>query len=158
MCSKCDHHPVLAAHTYKKKQYFSETLSSTSTSSSSSGGSKMSHLPIYRDELSFQDRNRSRLDDMCRRMDADMRSPFKHSWDDEFERMCGGFYQLRPSTDSLGRRRKMPDGAELLDEGSAVKSTFVDDPVTKSRRFETSFDVKEYNPEDISVKVRQLIG
>ena len=111
----------------------------------------MSRLPIFRDDLSFHDRNRRAFDDM--------RHPFTSTgsatWDDELDRMCRDFYQLRPSSDPL--RRLRTSGGEMgsresLDE-SAVRSMMIEDPQTKSRRFEMSFDVKDYDPKEISVKV-----
>ena len=44
---------------------------------------------------------------------------------------------------------------ETLDDSKGV---FVEDPVTKGRRFEMRFDVKDYDPNDISVHVGLFIS
>lgn len=118
-------------------------------------------LPIFREDLSFHEKQQRMMEDMRKRMgmDQDFSSrPLRHrsAFGDDFDQMCGDFFKLRPR-DPLSQVRRSDDmsgSRESLDDGS-LKSLFVEDPETKSRIFQISFDVKEYEPNEIVVKVHE---
>ena len=92
-------------------------------------------FPIHRDHLSFQDRNRRRFEQMRDSMETELRSPWVHSFEDNFARMLGG--------PSHTFERRPHDGVVTYN-----------DPMTNDQRFEATFDVRQYKPEDITIKVR----
>ena len=114
-------------------------------------------VPILRDDFSFQDRQSRLFNDMQHEMDRNFPRTFHSSpFENDFDRMCGDFMQLHPR-DPFSRVRStqgsdLKGSRESLDEGS-LKSLFIEDPKTKSRMFQMSFDVHEYDPREVSVKV-----
>ncbi|KAK2153441.1 hypothetical protein LSH36_297g03052 [Paralvinella palmiformis] len=117
-------------------------------------------LPIFHDDMTFRDRHERAFQEMQRRFEDDFgRRGFGRSfndpwnWMDDLDRMSTDFYKLKPSRSRLGNVEDF-GSRDSLDDDSSTTSTnlYVEHPQTKSRTFHMSFDVKDYNPGDITVK------
>lgn len=123
-------------------------------------------LPIFRDDRTFLDRyGRGGLrHDIQRHMDEDwggMGSRLNHPgslFDDDFDRICDDFYQLQPSSTAhrMGGLHREDMGLRASPDivnGGGGAANIVEDPVSKSRRFQISFNLRDYEPKDISLRV-----
>ena len=118
-------------------------------------------LPIHHDDLTFHDRHERSFQDMQRRMDDDFggsvfgrrmgRDPW--NWENDLDRLCGDFQQLKPKSGSRLSNLSRDDHSsrESLDDNGSSKTMYIEHPVTKSRTFHMSFDVKDYDSSDITV-------
>lgn len=120
----------------------------------------MQRLPIFQDDQNFRDRTERMFRDMQLQMDHDLLRGFGTGvsrWpllQDSHGRLSDDyFFQLKPrplgsTQGALGDRGSQ----EILDEAT-VKNLFVEDPEHKSRVFRMSFDVNNYDPKEIQVRV-----
>ncbi|KAK6191337.1 hypothetical protein SNE40_003055 [Patella caerulea] len=98
------------------------------------------HIPIKKDDLNFQDRQIQRWGDMETQMEQR-----KKQWEGEFEKMRKDFFTLKPS-EKLDQNRRESGQFDSLKSFYEVDS----DGVTK---FKVRFDVSEFQPEEIQVKM-----
>ena len=131
----------------------------------SSSADSSFRLPIFIDTMTFDDRHEKLFRDFHRQMDTDFSRMRRREFDSDFDRMTRDFYHLRPrSAGSCGggssvggggsRQRLREDfgSKESLDEDTTSR-LIIDNASGGPRKFQISFDVKEYRPDDISVKV-----
>ncbi len=133
-------------------------------------GRRSHDLPIFQDDLTFRDRHDSRFRGLQQQLHDDLsRAGFSSGWSnwnwgDQLDRICGDVFNLRPKTSGLGgmvesggsplyRTRGESGSRDSLDDVGRTKSLIMENPESKSRLFRTCFDVKDYEPEDIAVKV-----
>ncbi|KAK3103126.1 hypothetical protein FSP39_016686 [Pinctada imbricata] len=95
------------------------------------------HVPVKRDEMTFQDRQEKSWGDMEMKMEKR-----RKEWDDEFEKIRNEFFTLKPS-------EKLGGTVDKVDNLSTVYET-----EASGRRFKVRFDVSEFRPEEIQVKVQ----
>lgn len=103
----------------------------------------MAHrIPIQQDDLSFEERQSKVWEDMEKDMERR-----RKEWEDEIEKMRGGFFNLRPS--SNGKIEALTDKLGSSDDAKTVieKDQF-GRPV-----FRVRFNVSEYKPEEVNVKM-----
>lgn len=101
----------------------------------------MAHrIPIQQDDLSFEERQSKVWEDMEKDMERR-----RKEWEDEIEKMRGGFFNLRPS--SNGKIEALTDKLGSSDDAKTVieKDQF-GRPV-----FRVRFNVSEYKPDRKSV-------
>lgn len=96
------------------------------------------HIPIKRDELNFQDRQLTVWDNNQSKMDIK-----RHVWQDEFDRIRNEFFTLQPADKSITR----------VDRTDNLKTVFENDG-QGNFTFKVRFDVAEFSPEEIEVKVQ----
>lgn len=104
---------------------------------------KMAHrIPIQQDDLSFEERQSKVWEDMEKDMERR-----RKEWEDEIEKMRGGFFNLRPS--SNGKIEALTDKLGSSDDAKTVieKDEF-GRPV-----FRVRFNVSEYKPDEVNVKM-----
>ncbi|BFZ15718.1 hypothetical protein BsWGS_18757 [Bradybaena similaris] len=99
------------------------------------------HVPIKQDDMSFQERQIKQWGQLESRMQER-----RKLWEDEFERMRQEFFTLKPSEKSTQSLTSMN-----LDTG--MRSMFETD-ADGIQRFRIRFDVCEFQPEEIQVKVQ----
>lgn len=114
-------------------------------------------MPIFHDDMTFHDRHERAFQEMQRRFDEDFgRRGFGRSfddpwnWRDDLDRLCTDFYKLKPRS-RLGNLEEF-GSRDSLDDDATTRNMYVEHPQTKSRTFHMSFDVRDYNPSDITVK------
>lgn len=95
------------------------------------------HVPVKRDEMTFQDRQVKSWEDMEVRM-----SNRRKEWDEEFERLRKDFFKLKPAENSSN-----------VDKIEHLNTAYEADPFG-NQRFSVRFDVSEFRPEEIQVKVQ----
>lgn len=96
------------------------------------------HIPIQKDTLSFQDRQIKQWSNAEERMEER-----RKKWDDEFQRMRQEFFVLKPSekqTTTYTSVDSLRTAFETDSEGRQV--------------FKVRFDVTEFKPEEVQVKVQ----
>ncbi|XP_048779568.1 uncharacterized protein LOC125682963 isoform X1 [Ostrea edulis] len=104
---------------------------------------KMAHrIPIQQDDLSFEERQSKVWEDMEKDMERR-----RKEWENEIEDMRGGFFNLRPN--SNGKIEALTDKLSGSDDAKTVieKDQF-GRPVFRAR-----FNVSEYKPEEVNVKM-----
>jgi len=99
------------------------------------------HVPIKKDDMSFQDRQIKQWGEMETRMQER-----RKQWEDEFERMRSDFFTLKPS--------EKPQAMASVDLDTGIKSMF-ETEADGSQKFKVRFDVSEFKPEEIQVKVHE---
>lgn len=99
-------------------------------------------VPIKRDEMDFQDRQMKVWEDMEMKMEKR-----KKEWSDDFDRMRDEFFTLKPG---LADRRASSIGLDKIGTLRTVYETEADG----SQRFKVRFDVSEFKPDEIQVKVQ----
>ena len=117
-------------------------------------------LPIFKDDRTFSDRHgRGFMDGGLSDADWGLGGRMNRSaWDDDFDRICDDFYQMKPSTSRRmgplgglrGDNREHRLSPDVTDGGGG---NIVEDPNTRSRRFQISFNVSEYEPKEIALRV-----
>lgn len=104
-------------------------------------------IPIFKDDLSFAERQGKVWGDMERDLERRRRE-----WEDEIERMRKDFFTLKPEDngrmDAIGDRFKM-GGNNLTDEARGV----VEKDENGRPVFRVRFNVNSYKPEEVSVKI-----
>ncbi|XP_059170873.1 major egg antigen-like [Physella acuta] len=100
------------------------------------------HVPIKKDDMSFQERQIKQWGDMENRMQERRRL-----WEEEFDRMREEFFTLKPTG-------KSPQGLTSMNLDTGMKSLFETD-ADGIQRFKVRFDVTEFQPEEIQVKVQE---
>ena len=119
-------------------------------------------LPIFRDDHSFRDRN---FGDIQRQMHHDLaRHGFgtgstrmfpKWTMDDEMDKiMNNDFFELKPRNPKVSSIRRDDYGSRESLDDDTVNNLYKINPQTQGRNFEISFDVKDYDPNEISVTVK----
>lgn len=126
-------------------------------------------LPIFVDTMTFDDRHERFVRDFRRRIfdDDGTFSTFDSSeqrrreFNNDFDRMSRDFVHLRPrsagggsttsSRLSRGGTGELGGSRESLDDDAT--SRLIVDTGNNTRKFYISFDVREYRPDDISIKV-----
>ncbi len=111
-------------------------------------------VPIHKDTKSFEERQKSiwddlqgtsLFDDMHQRMEMRRRE-----WDGEVSKMRKDFFRLKP----MEERR---DSSDNLLERLSLDDMFFDDakgnPGSGDKQFRVSFDVSQFKPEEISVRI-----
>lgn len=103
-------------------------------------------IPIFKDDLSFAERQSRVWGDMERDLERRRRE-----WEDEIERMRKDFFTLKP--DDSGRMESISDkfkmGDSLKDEARGV----VEQDENGRPVFRVRFNVNSYKPEEVSVKI-----
>jgi len=99
------------------------------------------HVPIKKDDMSFQDRQIKQWGDMENRMQER-----RQLWENEFDRMRQDFFTLKPAEKS--------QALATADLDTGVKSMYESDAEGK-QHFRVRFDVSEFQPEEIQVKVHE---
>lgn len=121
----------------------------------------MQRLPIFQDDQNFRDRTERMFRDMQLQMDHDLLRGFGTGvsrWpllqDSQGRLGDDYFFQLKPRPLGSSQGGAIGDrgSQEVLDDAT-VKNLFVEDPEHKSRVFRMSFDVNNYDPKDIQVRV-----
>lgn len=107
----------------------------------------MTHkLPIFKDDLSFKERQSKLWGDMERDLERRRRE-----WEDEIERMRKDFFTLKPDGD--GRLEKLSDkfkmGDNLIDDARGV----IEKDQNGLPVFRCRFNVQSYSPDEVSVKM-----
>ena len=101
------------------------------------------YIPITKDTKTFEERQKSIWEDMHERM-----ARRRQEWDDEVSRMRSDFFRLKPSEKRRG-------SSENLLESRRLGDIFIDDPRADGgaggKRFCVSFDVREFETDEISV-------
>ncbi|CAG5128517.1 unnamed protein product [Candidula unifasciata] len=100
------------------------------------------HVPIKKDDMSFQDRQIKQWGDMESRMQER-----RKLWEEEFERMRQDFFTLKPTG-------KSPQSLTSMNLDTGIRSMFETD-TDGVQRFRVRFDVSEFQPEEIQVKVQE---
>lgn len=104
-------------------------------------------IPIFKDDLSFAERQGKVWGDMERDLERRRRE-----WEDEIERMRKDFFTLKPDDngrlDSIGDKFKM-SGNTLTDEARGV----VEKDENGRPVFRVRFNVNSFKPEEVSVKI-----
>lgn len=106
----------------------------------------MTHrLPIFKDDLSFKERQSKIWGDMERDLERRRRE-----WEDEIERMRKDFFTLKPDE---GRLEKLSDkfkmGDNLIDDARGV----IEKDQNGLPVFRCRFNVQSYSPEEVNVKM-----
>ncbi|XP_005113030.1 major egg antigen [Aplysia californica] len=99
------------------------------------------HVPIKKDDMSFQDRQIKQWGEMETRMQER-----RKLWEDEFDRMRRDFFTLKPA-------EKSPQALASINLDTGMKSMFEAD-ADGVQRFKVRFEVSEFQPEEIQVKVQ----
>ncbi|XP_060584156.1 uncharacterized protein LOC132740294 [Ruditapes philippinarum] len=99
-------------------------------------------VPIKRDEMDFQDRQIKVWEDMETKMEKR-----KREWSDDFDKMRDEFFTLKPG---LADRRASTIG---LDKIGALRTVY-ETEANGQQRFKVRFDVSEFKPDEIQVKVQ----
>ena len=107
----------------------------------------MTHrLPIFKDDLSFKERQGKLWGDMERDLERRRRE-----WEDEIERMRKDFFTLKPDGD--GRLEKLSDkfkmGDNLIDDARGV----IEKDQNGLPVFRCRFNVQSYSPDEVNVKM-----
>lgn len=97
------------------------------------------HVPVKKDEMTFQDRQVKSWEDMEVRMEKR-----RKEWDSEFESMRNEFFKLKPT------EKADSSAVDTLDN---LKTIFVND-LHGGQKFKVRFDVSEFRPEEIQVRVQ----
>ncbi|CAE1283433.1 unnamed protein product [Acanthosepion pharaonis] len=97
------------------------------------------HIPVKKDSLTFEDRQMKTWENVQTELN-DRRS----QWEKEFEKMRNEFFTLAPTDTSTGDKFSKIDGFRSLYE--------FDDQ--GNRKFKVRFDVSDFSPEEIQVKVQ----
>ncbi|GFS17958.1 major egg antigen [Elysia marginata] len=100
------------------------------------------HVPIKKDEMSFQDRQIKQWGEVEARMQER-----RKLWEDEFDRMRQEFFTLKPS-----EKPNQPLTSLNLDGGL---QTMYETDADGVQRYRVRFDVSEFQPEEIQVKVQE---
>ncbi|RUS86381.1 hypothetical protein EGW08_005831 [Elysia chlorotica] len=100
------------------------------------------HVPIKQDEMSFQDRQIKQWGQVEARMQER-----RKLWEDEFDRMRQEFFTLKPS-----EKPSQPLTSLNLDTGM---HSMVETDSDGVQRYRVRFDVSEFQPEEIQVKVQE---
>lgn len=102
-------------------------------------------IPIFKDDLSFEDRQRKVWDEMEEDMERRRRE-----WEDEIEHMRKDFFSLKPERD--GKFETLSDKLSLSENLDDARGVIEKDsnglPVFRAR-----FNVREYKPEEVNVKM-----
>ena len=99
-------------------------------------------VPIKRDDMDFHDRQVKVWEDMEMKMEKR-----KKEWSEDFDKMRDEFFTLKPG---LADRRASTIG---LDKIGALKTVF-EEGSDGNQRFKVRFDVSEFKPDEIQVKVQ----
>ncbi|PVD34023.1 hypothetical protein C0Q70_05285 [Pomacea canaliculata] len=99
------------------------------------------HIPVHKDSLSFQDRQIKQWGNVEEKMEQR-----RKQWDDEFERMRQEFFVLKPSEKQAS--------TNSLANVSSLKTAFETDSSGR-QMFRVRFDVSEFRPEEVQVKVQE---
>lgn len=99
-------------------------------------------VPIKRDEMNFHDRQMKVWEDMETKMERR-----KREWNEDFDKMRDEFFTLKPG---LADRRASTIGVDKLGALRTVYETESDG----QQRFKVRFDVSEFKPDEIQVKVQ----
>ena len=103
-------------------------------------------LPIFKDDLSFKERQSKLWGDMERDLERRRRE-----WEDEIERMRKDFFTLKPDGD--GRLEKLSDkfkmGDNLIDDARGV----IEKDQNGLPVFRCRFNVQTYTPDEVNVKM-----
>lgn len=123
----------------------------------------MQRLPIFYDDQSFRNRTERMFRDMQLQMDQDMLKGFGTGvpkWpllqEPQSSSRLGGddyFFQLKPRSMSTIQGARGDRGSQEILDDATVQNLFVEDPQHKSRVFRMSFDVNQYDPKEIQVRV-----
>ncbi|XP_076471346.1 small heat shock protein p36-like [Babylonia areolata] len=98
------------------------------------------HIPVQKDSLNFQDRELKQWN-----------NPQQQQWQDQFDKMRQDFFVLKPSEKQVPAPPTSSPHFPNMD--SAVKAAF--DVDSQGRQiFRVRFDVSEFKPEEVSVKVQ----
>jgi HSP20 family molecular chaperone IbpA len=100
------------------------------------------HVPIKKDDMSFQERQIKQWGDVENRMQER-----RKLWEDEFDRMRQDFFTLKPTG-------KSPQALTPMNLDTGMRSMFETD-ADGVERFRVRFDVSEFQPEEIQVKVQE---
>ncbi|XP_041367384.1 major egg antigen-like isoform X2 [Gigantopelta aegis] len=98
------------------------------------------HIPIQRDDMNFQDRQLKLWGDMESRMEQR-----RKEWEHEFDRMRQDFFTLKPT------EKAAPLSPNKIQN---VQSVFDMDSEGRPR-FKVRFEVSEFKPDEIQVKVQE---
>ncbi|XP_052218132.1 major egg antigen-like isoform X2 [Dreissena polymorpha] len=99
-------------------------------------------VPIKRDDMSFHDRQMKVWGDMETKMERR-----KREWNDDFDKMRDEFFTLKPG---LADRRASTIGPDKL----GTLQTLYDTDAEGHKSFKVRFDVSEFKPDEIQVKVQ----
>lgn len=100
-------------------------------------------VPIKRDDMNFQDRQMKVWEDMEVKMEKR-----KKEWSNDFDKMRDEFFTLKPG---LADRRESTIG---LDKLGALSTVYEQDSAGQ-QRFKVRFDVSDFKPDEIQVKVQE---
>ena len=112
-------------------------------------------IPIKQDDQTFEQRQHGIWDDMHERMEKRRRE-----WEQEVENMRQDFFKLKPNEirrDSQQASTSSGEGSNHVDNLNATDLCF--DTKSGDRKFQVSFDVSQFNAEEINVqnKDRKLV-
>lgn len=97
------------------------------------------HIPIQKDNLSFQDREIKQWDELGTKMQQR-----RKEWESEFDRMREEFFTLNAPEPTSNTVSKLDDMKTMYDVDESGKGSF-----------KIRFDVKEFKPEEVQVKIQQ---
>ena len=100
-------------------------------------------MPIKKDNHLFEERQKGIWEDVHERMERR-----RKEWEDEVERMRHDFFRLKPSAERKG-------SSENLLETMDLDRIFHDDVKEGNKRFQVSFDVSQFSPDEISVRTQE---
>lgn len=103
-------------------------------------------VPVKKDEMTFQDRQVKSWEDMEVRMEKR-----RKEWDDEFEKIRKDFFTLKPTDNHIGNG-SIGNHVGIDNNMDTMNSMFESDGT--GQRFKVRFDVSEFRPEEIQVKVQ----
>lgn len=102
------------------------------------------NIPIKKDDMDFKDRQMKVWENMETKMDNR-----KVEWNQDFDKMRDEFFMLKPGLPA--DRRASTIG---LDKIGALRTVYEEDS-EGHQRFKVRFDVSEFRPEEIQVKVQE---
>ncbi len=116
----------------------------------------LGRVPMVRDDVSFQDLQRRRLQEIEKRLQDEMRKK-KKEWEKSVNQMRDEFLKLYPEDKNWGSEELLDDPLVYRRRGSTdvldrrkMKTLFMDYP-DSGRRFKLRFDVSQYDNDTIHV-------
>ena len=104
-------------------------------------------IPVQKDDKSFEQRQKTLWGDMHQRMEQR-----RQQWESEVENMRKDFFRLKPAEKRRGSSENLLDTMDM-------KDIFTDTGRNGNKTFRVSFDVSEFQPNEINVRTQdqQLI-
>jgi len=116
----------------------------------------MIHVPLVHDTMTFDSRQSTRLKDMEKRVEQEMKRK-KREWEREIERMREEFLELHPNDKVWGSDELLNDPLVAKRRGSTdvldtrkMKTLYLDYPDT-GRRYKLRFNVASFDAKNIRV-------